>query len=170
MLLPSINFIACGSAIISLGAKPIFCDVESDTMNVDVSSLKKALTPKTRAAIVIHYGGHPCNIDELMNALDGIPLIEDSACSILSTYNGKNCGTFGTFGCFSFDSMKILCVGDGVLTDIAGASAESFDSLFVTGGLAASITKTDNHPKPEALRAYLQDEIAKPTYSIGKLR
>ena len=65
---------------------------------------------------------------------------------------------------------RILCVGDGVLTDIAGASAESFDSLFVTGGLAASVTKTDDHPNPEALRAYLQDEIAKPTYSIGKLR
>ena len=65
---------------------------------------------------------------------------------------------------------RILCVGDGVLTDILGATAESFDSLFITGGLAASPTQTLNQPNPQALATFLKDNVADPTYSIGKLR
>ena len=65
---------------------------------------------------------------------------------------------------------RILCVGDGVLTDILGATAESFDSLFITGGLAASPTQTLKQPNPQALATFLKDNVADPTYSIGKLR
>lgn len=67
-------------------------------------------------------------------------------------------------------SDRILCVGDGVLTDVFGAMAEDLDSLFVTGGLAAGATETLNQPSPSALAAFLKDEKANPTYSIGKLR
>ncbi len=65
---------------------------------------------------------------------------------------------------------RILCIGDGVLTDIRGAMGEDLDSLFITGGLAATETKTDTHPAPEALAAYLQKENVSPTYNIGFLR
>ena len=70
----------------------------------------------------------------------------------------------------SIPDHRILCVGDGVLTDIDGALGEELDSLFITGGLAARETKTENQPDPKALEAYLANEMMQPTYSIGKLR
>ena len=70
----------------------------------------------------------------------------------------------------SIPDHRILCVGDGVLTDIDGALGEGLDSLFITGGLAARETKTENQPDPTALEAYLANEMMQPTYSIGKLR
>jgi ribonucleotide monophosphatase NagD (HAD superfamily) len=65
---------------------------------------------------------------------------------------------------------RILCVGDGILTDIDGAMGEDLDSLFITGGLAARETQTADQPDPKALMAYLTKEMRQPTYSIGKLR
>ena len=70
----------------------------------------------------------------------------------------------------SIPDHRILYVGDGVLTDIDGALGEELDSLFITGGLAARETKTENQPDPTALEAYLANEMMQPTYSIGKLR
>jgi HAD superfamily hydrolase (TIGR01459 family) len=64
----------------------------------------------------------------------------------------------------------ILAIGDGVLTDIAGAMGEDIDSLFISGGLAAQETKTSHDPDPDALKAYLQKEMSAPTYAIGQLR
>ena len=66
--------------------------------------------------------------------------------------------------------QRILCVGDGIITDIAGAMGENIDSLFITGGLARAETKTDRQPEPDALNAYLAKEMMSPTYSIGQLR
>ena len=65
---------------------------------------------------------------------------------------------------------RILCIGDGVLTDIRGAMGEDIDSLFISGGLAAAETKTTHQPDPEALKAYLETEMSSPTYTIGFLR
>ncbi len=65
---------------------------------------------------------------------------------------------------------RILCVGDGVLTDVQGAQGEDLDSLFISGGLAAAETKTERHPDPDLLSAYLQKEMVSPRYTIGKLR
>jgi len=70
----------------------------------------------------------------------------------------------------SIPDHRILCVGDGVLTDIDGALGEELDSLFITGGLAAREATTENQPDPTALEAYLANEMMQPTYSIGKLR
>ena len=78
----------------------------------------------------------------------------------------RRLNTFGK----SIPDSRILCVGDGLLTDIDGALGEELDSLFITGGLAARETKTVDQPEPQALEAYLTQEMMQPTYSIGKLR
>ncbi len=65
---------------------------------------------------------------------------------------------------------RILCVGDGILTDVTGAIGENFDSLFITGGLAKEETKTDRSPDPKALATFLEGEMMSPTYAIGYLR
>ena len=68
------------------------------------------------------------------------------------------------------DDSRILCIGDGVLTDIRGALGEDLDSLFITGGLAAAETATDEQPDPQKLADYLDREQVSPTFAIGKLR
>ncbi len=70
----------------------------------------------------------------------------------------------------STPDSRILCIGDGVLTDIRGALGEDLDSLFISGGLAAQETATHDHPDPDLLSAYLQKEMVSPSYTIGKLR
>jgi len=70
----------------------------------------------------------------------------------------------------SIPDDRILCIGDGILTDINGAMGENLDSLFISGGLAAAETKTETQPNPKALSAYLEKEMANPTYTIGFFR
>lgn len=68
------------------------------------------------------------------------------------------------------DEAQIICIGDGIKTDISGAQGEGYDSLFITGGIAAEETKTETQPDADALSAYLEKEMQAPTYSIGFLR
>jgi aminotransferase len=115
VILPSISFIGAGNAVANTGAKPVFCDVDKRTLNVKLDNIVEKITPKTKAVIILHYGGLPCEIDVISDYLreNGIYLIEDSACSVASKFNGRHCGTFGDFGVWSFDAMKILIIGDG---------------------------------------------------------
>ena len=113
VLIPSINFIGCANAIIRNGGKPIFCDVDKNTLNILPEEISKKRTDKTKAVLLLHYGGHPCDMDKIREVCDGLTIIEDSANSVYSSYKGQYCGTMGDIGCFSFDAMKILVVGDG---------------------------------------------------------
>lgn len=115
VILPSISFVGAGNAVANTGAKPIFCDVDKNTLNVRIQDIEEKITEKTKAVIVLHYGGIPCDIVNISKLLKekNIYLIEDSACSVASKLNGKSLGTFGDFGVWSFDSMKILVTGDG---------------------------------------------------------
>jgi len=113
VLIPSINFIGCANAIIDNGGKPVFCDVDRTTLNIMPHEIAKKRTYRTKAVLLLHYGGHPCDMDEIYKYCDGLTIIEDSANSVYSSYKGKYCGTLGDIGCFSFDAMKILVTGDG---------------------------------------------------------
>ncbi len=115
VILPTISFVGAGNAIAASGAKPVFCDVDPRTLNATAHTIEKEITPRTKAAILIHYGGYPCDVDGIVELLrnHGIFLIEDSACSVASQKAGRACGTFGDIGVWSFDAMKILVTGDG---------------------------------------------------------
>ena len=115
ILVPSINFIAIPNAIISKGAKPIFTDVDSRSLNVRAIDLEKKISKNTKAIFINHYGGVPCEMDERIDLCKekNILLIEDSACAPLSFYKGIACGTMGDMGMWSFDAMKIISTGDG---------------------------------------------------------
>lgn len=113
VIIPSIHFIACPNAVLSVGARPIFTDVALDTLNILPEEIERLRTKKTKAVFLLHYGGHPCDMDKLAPRLKNLVLIEDSANSPFSKYKGKNCGTFGEIGVFSFDAMKILVTGNG---------------------------------------------------------
>ncbi|MGP4110198.1 DegT/DnrJ/EryC1/StrS family aminotransferase [Streptomyces sp. 4N509B] len=115
VVLPSASFVAAGNAVAASGARPVFCDVDPRTLNPRPEHVRAALTPHTKAVVLLHYGGYPgdiAEIAELCRARD-VALIEDAACAVASTVDGKACGTFGDVAMWSFDAMKILVTGDG---------------------------------------------------------
>lgn len=117
VIIPTIHFIGAAQAVLAAGATPVFCDVDSRTLNATFDDIQRVVNPKrTRAIILNHYGGVPCSDIEAIKdyyGLAGIAIIEDAACAPASTYNGQAGGTFGDIGCWSFDAMKIITTGDG---------------------------------------------------------
>lgn len=116
VIIPTVHFIGAAQAVLALGAFPVFCDVGSRTLNATVEFIQQKITNRTRAVILNHYGGVPCEMDGITSLLSYHPqikLIEDAACAPASTYGGKAVGTFGDIGAWSFDAMKIISTGDG---------------------------------------------------------
>jgi aminotransferase len=115
VVLPAVSFVGAGNAVASTGARPVFCDVDPRTLNVRVTDLERMLTPRTKAVLLLHYGGYPGEIAQIAEVCRdrGILLIEDSACSVASSVDGHACGTFGDMGVWSFDHGKILVTVDG---------------------------------------------------------
>lgn len=124
IIIPSINFIGVANAVIKAGARPVFADVDPEYLNIAPSEIDRLKNKKTKGVFLLHYGGHPCDMGRLRSSCKEMYIIEDSANSVVSKYKGKNCGTLGDIGCFSFDSMKILSMGDG------GAITVKDENLF----------------------------------------
>lgn len=117
VILPSIHFIGAINAILECGATPVFCDVNPRTLNIEDQYIKPKITSNTKALILLHYAGVPCDMNPIISLCKdfNIKLIEDTANSPFSTYKGKNTGTIGDIGLWSFDAMKQLVMGDGGL-------------------------------------------------------
>lgn len=115
VVLPTVSFVGVGNAIASRGARPVFCDVDPRTLNPTVADVEAVLTPRTKAVIVLHYGGYPGDVAQIAQlcADRGILLIEDAAIAIASKVDGRACGTFGDMGVWSFDHGKIVVTVDG---------------------------------------------------------
>ena len=115
ILTTSMTFVSSNHCILHAGAEPVFCDIEPDTLNVDVNGLEAAITDRTRAILVVHYGGHPCDMDPVLELASnyGLKVIEDVAQGCGGSYRGKKLGSIGDIGCFSFDSRKNLTTADG---------------------------------------------------------
>jgi dTDP-4-amino-4,6-dideoxygalactose transaminase len=122
VVLPSLNFVAAANSISHTGATPVFCDIRgADNLNLDPDDLESAVTSRTKALLVLHYGGHPCNMARILEIAQarGLAVIEDAAHAPGATWRGRACGTLGDIGCFSFFSNKNLAIGEGgaVVTD-----------------------------------------------------
>jgi len=130
VIIPSIHFIGAVNAVIKAGATPVFADVDLQYLNILPEEITRLRTEKTRAVFLLHYGGHPCDMEKIYPATKGLYLIEDSANSPFSKYRGINCGLLGDIGIYSFDAMKILCCGNGgaivVKSDELLAKAKEF--------------------------------------------
>ncbi len=114
VIIPTIHFVGAAQAVLSAGAKPVFCDVDSKTLNTNAQFIWDKVTQRTVAIILNHYGGLPCDMFEIRRlGYEHIRIIEDAACAPASTYNGQAAGTFGDIGVWSFDAMKIISTGDG---------------------------------------------------------
>jgi dTDP-4-amino-4,6-dideoxygalactose transaminase len=116
VVLPSINFVAAANAIAHTGAEPVFCDVRGpDDLNLDPEDLEAALGKRTKAVVVLHYGGFPCDMAAVREIAGrrGLLVVEDAAHAPGATYRGERCGSMGVVSCFSFFSNKNLPVGEG---------------------------------------------------------
>ncbi len=115
VLVPSFTFVATANAIVSTGAKPVFVDILKENYTIDSDDLQKKITKKTRAIIPVHLYGNVANIERLSEITKkyNLPIIEDSAQSLGSTYKGKHTGTFFEMGCYSMYPAKVMTSGEG---------------------------------------------------------
>ena len=115
VILPTVSFVGAGNAVCANGSKMVLCDVDKRTLNARAEDIEKVITKKTKAILLLHFGGIPCEMDEIMKLADSynIKVIEDCAAGVCSSYKGKALGTIGDMGMWSFDAMKILVSGDG---------------------------------------------------------
>lgn len=127
VIVPSLTFVATVQAISATGATPVFCDIEPDTLNIDVKDVGKKISSKTKAVIPVHYRGIPCDMDGLMaiTRKNHIKIVEDAAHAFGSHYKGKPIGSFGDVTCFSFDPIKVVTCGEGGAIAIRDSSLAS---------------------------------------------
>jgi dTDP-4-amino-4,6-dideoxygalactose transaminase len=110
IIVPAFTFIATGSAVSALGARPVFADIEPGTFNLDPDEIEARITPRTRAIVVVHLFGLAADMDPILAVAEkhGIPLIEDNAQSLGAIYRGRKTGSMGRLGCLSFYPSKNL--------------------------------------------------------------
>jgi len=136
VLLPPFTFVATGSAVSALGAKPVFADVRPETYNLDPSELERRVTPRTRAIVVVHLYGLAADMDPILSFANSrkLPVIEDNAQAIGASYKSRPTGSFGDAACISFYPTKNL----GAYGDAGMVVTNSFE-------LAARLRSLRNH-------------------------
>jgi perosamine synthetase len=121
VILPTFTMISTAFAVCYCQALPVFVDCQRDTWNIDVEKIEEKITPRTKAIMVVHIYGHPCDMDPIIEIAKkyGLLIIEDAAEAHGAEYKGKKCGAFGDAACFSFYANKIISTGEGgmVLTN-----------------------------------------------------
>lgn len=115
VLVPAITFSATAAAVLYCDLIPVFVDINKNDLNMNVDDLKKKYTNDCVAIMPVHFGGHPCEMDKIMKFANQKKLIviEDCAETCGGYYKGKKIGTWGHFGCFSFEEKKMMTTGDG---------------------------------------------------------
>lgn len=115
VIVPSFTFSSTANAFMLRGSIPVFCDIRTDTMNIDENQIEALITSKTKAIYIVDYAGVPCEMDSIQKIADQyhLPIVEDAAQAVGSSYKGRYAGTLGDFGCYSFHETKNYCMGEG---------------------------------------------------------
>lgn len=190
ILVPAYTFIASASSVLQLGAVPVFVDIDPVTANIDLDLAEKMITPRTRALMVVHFGGLPVDLDRAQEIAKrhGIILIEDAAHSWGSKWRGKGTGAHGALGTFSFQvSKNLTCAEGGIIvtddeeiaklcrsfTNVGRKEGQPWYFHYVVGGnyrltefqAALLLTQMDRLDDQNARRSenakYLDEEIRK---------
>ena len=115
VIMPSFTFVSTANAFVLRGGVPVFVDIRNDTGNIDENLIEAAITPRTKAIVVVHYAGVSCEMDRILEIANHhtLPVIEDAAQGIMSFYKGKPLGSIGTLGAYSFHETKNVISGEG---------------------------------------------------------
>jgi dTDP-4-amino-4,6-dideoxygalactose transaminase len=115
VIVPDFTFVSTVNAFVLRGAKPIFCDIRPDTLNLNEKQLEQLITPRTKAIYLVHYAGVGCEMDAIMACANNhkIPVVEDNAHGLFGRYHNKYLGTFGCMATQSFHETKNFTCGEG---------------------------------------------------------
>ncbi|MFZ9730159.1 MAG: dTDP-4-amino-4,6-dideoxygalactose transaminase [Ilumatobacteraceae bacterium] len=115
VIVPSYTFVSSASAFAMFGARPVFVDSRKDTLNIDAELVEQAITPRTKAICIVHYGGVACEMEALTDIAErhNLTLIEDNAHGLFARYKGMSLGTFGAMATQSFHETKNITCGEG---------------------------------------------------------
>jgi len=149
VILPSFTFVATANVVVTTGGVPVFCEVDGDTRNVTAETIAEKITPQTEAVIVVHYGGQPCQMDDILKLCEdhGLLLIEDSAETIGATWNGKLAGSFG-LGCFSFYPTKNITTAEGGLLTCYDKEINRKARALISHGIASTTLAREKVKRP----------------------
>jgi perosamine synthetase len=155
VIIPSLTFTSTAHVVLYVKATPVFADIDPDTLCISANDVRKKITKKTKALIPVHYGGHPCNMEELNKIAQkhNLVIIEDASHACGSSYHNKKIGSISPFTCFSFHAVKNLATGDGGMITVkdektarrlrrlrwVGINKDTWDRL-------EDISENSNHP------------------------
>jgi len=132
------TFCATTNTILHAGATPVIADVDPVTFNIEADSIEAKITAKTKAILPVHFAGRPCKIDDIIDLAErhNLTVIEDCAHAVESEFHGRAAGTFGDFGCFSFNVTKNVVTGEGGLILARNAKAAGRIKMLALHGMS----------------------------------
>jgi len=140
VIIPALTFVADINVVEMVGATAVLADCESESnWNVSAATIAKSITDRTKAVIVVHFAGYPCDMDEIVSLCQkhDIRLIEDVAHAPGAMYKERACGTFGDFGCFSFFTNKNLSIGEGGMLSTSSKALDQKVRYFRAHGMTS---------------------------------
>ena len=140
IIIPSFTWVSTANAVLNCGSKPVFADVDYKTRNIDLNSIKKCITKKTIAIIVVHFAGLPCDMNKIIKFCKkkNIKVIEDSAETLGAKIGSKFTGTFGT-GCFSFFPTKNITTTEGGMLTTNNKNTYNYVKKLIAHGIDKKI-------------------------------
>jgi dTDP-4-amino-4,6-dideoxygalactose transaminase len=143
VVLPTYTFAACAHVVHQLGAIPVLVDSTADDLNIDPDAVERALTPRTRAVMAVHFAGQPCRMDRLLDLTRarGLFLLEDAAHAVGARYRGRPIGSLGDATAFSFYATKNLTTGEGGMLTTNRADVDETARLYALHGMSRDAWK-----------------------------
>ena len=136
VIVPSNTFAATANAVVYCGATPVFAEIDPHTLNIDPAAISEVVTKKTKAVTIVHLGGLPCDMRRIMPIIkkNKLVLVEDCAHAHGALYQGRQCGTFGEFSCFSFYPTKVIAGPEGGLLATSDLKADTKAHILINQG------------------------------------
>lgn len=153
VIVPAFTWVATANVVELVGATTVFCDIDLDDFNIDVTQIETLITPKTKAIIPVHLFGRPARMKEIgaLASLHGLHVIEDAACGFGSRLYGEHVGGFGDTGCFSFHPRKSITTGEGgMITTNDSGLAEHLRQIRDHGATVSDLQR-HHGPRPYLL-------------------
>lgn len=147
VIVPPMTFAATSNAVLYCGGKPVFADVEADTLLIDPKAVEALITPRTKAIIGVDYAGQPCNWDALRSISDrhGLALVADACHSLGGNYKGRQVGTLADISCFSFHPVKNMTTGEGGMCVTSDAAIAEKMRHFRGHGITTTAHQREQH-------------------------
>ena len=149
VIVPSMTWVATANVVKTAGGTPVFCEVDPATRNMTAATIAACITPKTEAVIVVHFGGQPCRMGEIVALCQSkkLFLVEDSAETLGATWEGGQAGSFAV-GCFSFFPTKNITTGEGGMLTCADADFERKARMLISHGVSSTTFARERKERP----------------------